>query len=68
MTTIKTKIKENWKEDKANLQNAVLTLKKSMTDFKDERKSEWKSFKNKFNDDMENVEKSLKKLNILHKK
>jgi hypothetical protein len=39
-----------------------------MSDFKEERKSEWKSFKGKFNDDMESVEKSLKKLTTLHKK
>ena len=61
-------LKEIWKEDKANLRNAISSLKKSMTDYKKERKSEWKSFKNKFNDDMDNIEKSLEKLKTLHKK
>ena len=61
-------LKEIWKEDKVNLRNAISSLKKSMTDYKVERKSEWKSFKNKFNDDMDKIEKSLEKLNTLHKK
>ena len=63
-----TKLKESWKEDKANLDNTISLLKKSMSDFKEERKSEQKSLKSKFNDDMENVEKSLKKFTTLHKK
>ncbi len=63
-----TELKENWKEEKAVLCEAISTLKKCMTDYKKERKSEWKSFKNKFNDDMDKIEKSLKKLNNLHKK
>ena len=61
-------LKEIWKEDKVNLRNAISSLKKSMTVYKTERKSEWKSFKNKFNDDMDNIEKSLEKLKTLHKK
>lgn len=65
---ITTELKENWKEDKENLQNAISSLKKCMTNYKAERKSEWKSFKNKFNDDMDEIEKSLKKLTSLHKK
>jgi hypothetical protein len=65
---ITAKLKENWKEDKAILLNSISSLKKSMTDFKSERKSEWKSFKTKFNDDMANVEHSLKELTALHKK
>jgi uncharacterized protein YicC (UPF0701 family) len=60
--------KEIWKEDKANLRNAISSLRKSMTDYKAERKSEWKSFKNKFNDDLNNIEKSFEELKTLHKK
>jgi iron uptake system EfeUOB component EfeO/EfeM len=67
MTTT-TKLKDSWKVDKENLHNTISLLKKSMSDFKEERKLEWKSFKGKFNDEMENVEKSLKKLTTLHKK
>jgi hypothetical protein len=65
---IKEVLKENWKEEKANLQNAVSTLQKNMNDFKTKRKSEWKLFKNKFNDDFDEIEKSLKKLKTHHKK
>jgi hypothetical protein len=65
---ITTVLKENWKEGKVNLQNEISSLKKCMTHYKVERKSEWKSFKNKFNDDMDKVEKSLKNLTSLHKK
>jgi hypothetical protein len=61
-------LKEVWKEDKANLRNAISSLKKNMTDYKVERKSEWKLFKNKFTDDMDNIEKSLEKLKTHHKK
>jgi hypothetical protein len=61
-------LKENWKENKVKLQNEVSSLKKSMTDYKEERKTEWKSFKTKFNDDMGKVEKTLKKLATIHKK
>ena len=63
-----TELKENWKEDKVILHNLIDSLKKHMTDYKVERKSEWKSFKNKFNDDMDDVKKSLKKLTTLRKK
>jgi hypothetical protein len=61
-------LKENWKEDKALLNNAISSLKKDMTDYKVERKSEWKTFKTKYNEEIERVEKSLKKMTTLHKK
>lgn len=54
--------KEKLKEDKLNLQTTILTLKRSMKDFKTIRKTEWKSFKTKFNDDLKEIKKSLKKL------
>ena len=63
-----TEVKENWKKDKVILHNAISSLKKSMDDFKAGRKSEWKTFKNKFNDEMDQLEESLKKLTALHKK
>jgi hypothetical protein len=65
---IKTELKEKSKGDKVDLNNAISSLKKSMTDFKADRKSEWKLFKNKFKDDMVKVEESFKKLTTLHKK
>lgn len=65
---VKTEIKETQIEDKGTLQNAIASLKKSMADYKKERKSEWKAFKSKFNDDMDSIEKSLKKTKIFFKK
>lgn len=61
-------IKENWKEDKVILQNAISALKKSMTAHKAERKTEWRLFKVRFNEDLKNIEKTLKNLNTLNKK
>ena len=63
-----TEYKGKWKEEKVDIYNALTALKISMTDYKDKRKSEWKEFKNKFEDDMVKVESSLKKLTSLHKK
>lgn len=62
------KSKANSKEDKVNLHSAISSLKKSISDYKIERKSEWKTFKTKFNVDLEKVEKSLKKMTSLHLK
>lgn len=63
-----TEFKGKWKEEKVDITNALTALKISMTDYKEKRKSEWHSFKTKFNEDMEKVEGSLKKLTSLHKK
>ncbi len=65
---ITTLLKENWKEDKHNLFTTIETLKKSLADYKVERKTEWRTFKNKFKDDMKEVDKSLKRLTHLYKK
>jgi len=66
-TAVKSK-KENLKEDSTSFKTAISSLKKSISDYKTERKSDWKSFKTKFNDDLEKVEKSLKKMTTLHLK
>jgi len=66
--TITNVIKDNWKEDKANLRKAISVMKKSMSDHKAERKSEWKLYKKKVNEDLLNIEESLKNLIVLHKK
>lgn len=66
--TITNVIKDNWKEDKANLRNAISVMKKSMSDHRAERKSEWKLYKKKVNQDLLNIEESLKSLIALHKK
>lgn len=59
---ITTLLQENWKEDKAKLENAISSLKKEMKEFKKGKKSEWKTLKSKFKDDMDKIEKSLKDL------
>ena len=61
-------VKETSKDEKLKLRKEISALKKGMTDFKVQRKSEWKAFKNKFFDNIEKVEKSLKKLNDQRKK
>jgi hypothetical protein len=64
---ITTELKENWRENKVKLQDEISSLKKCMTNYKEERKLDWKSFKTKFNEDLDKVEKSLKNLTFLHK-
>ena len=59
---------ETLKKDKANLRKSISALKKSMTEYKAERKTEWKSYKTKFNSDLDTIESSLKKLVVIHKK
>jgi len=62
-----TELGENLKEDKTAIKNAIITLSKNMSDYKSERKSDWKSFKTKFNGDMDIIKESLKKMKALHK-
>ena len=65
---ITTLVQENWKEDKAKLEDAISTLKKGLKESKKERKSEWKTIKSRFKDDMKQAEKSLKDLKASRKK
>ena len=62
-----TELVDNLKEDKAAINNAITTLSKNMADYKAERKLDWKSFKTKFNGDMDIIKESLKKMKALHK-
>ena len=55
------------KKEKSNLENEISSLKKVMSDYKVERKADWKTFKNKMSDDIDTIEKSLGKLTN-HKK
>ena len=59
---------ENWKEDKVNLKEAISSLKTSMSDYKAERKSGWKSFKKQYHTEMDTIQLSLKKMLHDHKK
>lgn len=59
---------ETWKEEKLKLRNEIASLKKEMNEYKKERKSEWKRFKNNFRDAMDQIEKTLESLTAFHKK
>ena len=61
-------LKENWREEKIILHKSIQSLNKCLADYKVERKLEWKSFKSKFNDDMDTIQKSLKEIAVRHKK
>jgi hypothetical protein len=50
------------KKEKSNHEKEISSLKKVMSDYKVERKENWKTFKNKMNDDIDKIEKSLGKL------
>jgi septal ring factor EnvC (AmiA/AmiB activator) len=66
MSTI-TEDKAILKKEKSKLEKEISSLKKVMSDYKVERKANWKTFKNKMNDDIEKIEKSIGKLTN-HKK
>jgi len=68
MENITTTLEETWKEEKGKLKDEIASLKKEMTHYKKERKSEWKVFQNKFHDEMDKVVQSLKNLKAIHKK
>lgn len=56
------------KKEKSIHENEISSLKKVMSDYKIERKANWKTFKNKINDDIDKIEKSLGKLTTKKKK
>jgi hypothetical protein len=50
------------KKEALNHEKEITSLKKVMSDYKTERKSNWKIFKTKINDDIDKIEKSLGRL------
>ncbi len=60
--SIKAEAKEALKEEKARLHKEISSLKKISSDYKAERKANWKSFKVKMKDDIGKIEKSVDKL------
>lgn len=60
-------VKENRKADKFFLQKTISSLKKNFLAYKKERKSEWKTFKTKFNDELREIDHLMKKIKVLHK-
>jgi hypothetical protein len=61
-----TKEKATLKKEK--LDHEITSLKKVMSDYKVERKANWKTFKKKMNDDIDKIEKSLGSSNKKNKK
>ena len=64
----KAKLKENSKKEKSTHHKELSSLKKLLSDYKVERKANWKSFKRKMNDDIGKIEKSINKLATPSKK
>jgi copper chaperone CopZ len=56
----KTELKANLKKEKIRLHKQVGSLKKIISDYKVERKSNWKEFKKKFKIDVEKIEQNSK--------
>jgi uncharacterized protein YicC (UPF0701 family) len=65
---ITTLFPETWKEEKDQIKRTIVSLKKEITEYKKQRKSEWKTLKSKFKADLAIVENSLKDLKARHKK
>ncbi len=53
-------MRSNLKEDREILHHAITSMKKSINDFQDEKRLEWKSFKNRMNDEITKVQRTLK--------
>ena len=60
--------KTELKKDKKKLHEEMSSLKKFMVDYKTERKATWRLFKNKMNNDLRRIGKSLDELSISNKK
>lgn len=56
----KPELKADLKKEKMRLHKQVDSLKKRISDYKVERKSNWKEFKKKFNIDVEKIEQNSK--------
>ena len=68
MSNIKTEFKTTFKNEKTKLHKEILSAKKCLSDYKAERKVDWKEFKNKMNDNIDKIEKSVDELTSRKKK
>ena len=64
----KTEMKTILKNEKTKLHGEISSAKKSLSDYKAERKADWKEFKNKMNDNIDKIEKSVDELTSRKKK
>ncbi|CAN5511065.1 hypothetical protein BH10BAC4_BH10BAC4_23490 [soil metagenome] len=58
----KTIAKKNLKKERVRLHKKLSSLKKAISNFKVERKANWKAFKNAMKDDVSKIKKSIDKL------
>ena len=64
----KAKLKDDSKKGKASHHKELSSLKKLLSDYKVERKADWKSFKSKMKDSIGKIEKSMNRLAAPSKK
>lgn len=64
----KAKLKNDSKKEKSTPHKELTSLKKLLSDYKMERKADWKSFKRKMKDSIGKIEKSMNKLATTAKK
>ena len=64
----KAKLKDNYKNEKSNYHKELSSLKKLLSEYKVERKADWKSFKNKMKNSIGKIEKSMNNLSSPVKK
>ena len=50
------------KEEKEKLHTSISQLEKMMADYKEEKKTDWQSFKKKYKEDFAKIKKAIKKL------
>jgi hypothetical protein len=55
-------LRDDSKKEKASHHKELSSLRNLLSDYKVERKANWKASKNKMNNDIEKIEKSLKRL------
>ncbi len=64
----KVKLKDDSKKEKTGQLKELASLKKLLSDYKVERKAEWKSFKGKMKDSIGKIERSMNKIAAASKK
>ena len=64
----KAKLKDDSKKEKSSQHKELASLKKLLSNYKVERKAEWKSFKSKMKDSIGKIEKSINNLAAPSKK
>jgi hypothetical protein len=64
----KAKLKNGSKKGKKSHHKELSSLKKLLSDYKVERKADWKSFKSKMKDNIGKIEKAMNKLATPSKK